>query len=250
TPPETYRRMWQHLEQGRPWHGELLNRRKSGELFWDDTAIAPITDETGKVINFVAFKEDITQRKAREEEVWQQANFDSLTGLPNRSHFLHQLKRKMAESIRYHHKLALLFIDLDGFKQVNDTLGHDAGDELLELSARRLTGAVRETDLVARLGGDEFTVIVPQFGDCGDIDLVAHKLIDALSRPYEVKGERVHVSASMGIAAYPYDAEDETSLINMADTAMYSAKRRGKNRYVYYADTPEEDRLQMGLEKS
>lgn len=245
TPESTYQLMWEQLSHGEPWHGELLNKKKSGELFWDDTAIAPITDDSGNVINFVAFKENITWRKEQQLKVWRQANFDSLTGLSNRNHFLDQLQQQIAESRRYDRRLALIFIDLDGFKEVNDTLGHDAGDELLRQSAKRLKTSVRSSDMVSRLGGDEFTIIIPEFNHCDDVTHVADKLIETLSRPYNVKGHNVQVSASMGIAAYPCDAGDRTTLINMADTAMYAAKRNGKNRFMYYANTSAEERRQV-----
>lgn len=240
TPQSTYEAMWERLSRGEPWHGELLNRKKSGELFWEDTAIAPITDESGNVLNFVAFKEDITRRKEEVERVWQQANFDSLTGLANRNHFLEQLEHQLREARRYGRMFALVFLDLDGFKQVNDTLGHDAGDELLCQSARRLQETTRSSDIVSRLGGDEFTIIVPQFEHCSDVERVAQKVIDAISRPYRIKGHEVRVSASLGIASYPYDAVERDALINMADTAMYTAKRGGKNRYMFYSHSPED----------
>jgi diguanylate cyclase (GGDEF)-like protein/PAS domain S-box-containing protein len=242
TPEETYRSMWERLNHGKPWHGELLNRRKNGELFWDDTAIAPITDDSGKVVNFVAFKEDVTRQKAEVERVWQQANFDTLTGLSNRNHFMEQLALQLNSAQRYGHKCALLFIDLDGFKQVNDTLGHDAGDALLRSAAQRLRATTRSSDLVSRLGGDEFTVIVPQFELCLDVERVAQKLISAIGHPYHIRGQAVTVSASIGIAAYPYDAAGVETLINHADSAMYAAKHRGKNRYTFYSETTDAGR--------
>lgn len=235
TPSSTYVAMWEQLSRGETWHGELLNRKKSGELFWEDTSIAPITDENGKVINYVAFKEDVTRRKEEEERVWQQANFDSLTGLPNRSHFLDRMKHHTMEAQRYHRKYALMYLDLDGFKQVNDSLGHDTGDELLRHCAQRLKDNTRSSDIVSRLGGDEFTVIIPEFESPDDVRQVAQKLIDEISRPYYIKGHEVRISASLGIATYPADAIDFTTLSKMADTAMYAAKQGGKNRYMLYA---------------
>jgi diguanylate cyclase (GGDEF)-like protein/PAS domain S-box-containing protein len=235
TPSSTYVAMWEQLSRGETWHGELLNRKKSGELFWEDTSIAPITDESGKVINYVAFKEDVTRRKEEEERVWQQANFDSLTGLPNRSHFLNQMQHHTMEAQRYHRKYALMYLDLDGFKQVNDSLGHDAGDELLRHCAQRLRDNTRSSDIVSRLGGDEFTVIIPEFESLDDVRQVAQKLIDEISHPYYIKGHDVRISASLGIATYPADAMDCTTLTKMADTAMYAAKQGGKNRFALYA---------------
>lgn len=235
TPEATYKAMWHQLKRGESWHGELLNRKKSGELYWDDTAIAPITDEHGIVLNFVAFKENITQQKEQQERIWQQANYDPLTGLPNRTHFLEQLKHHARLAKRYDRKFALMFIDLDGFKRVNDTLGHDAGDELLRQAAHRLQRQIRSSDTASRLGGDEFTVIMPEFDHCADVDEVASKLVDALATPYTIRGETVTISASIGIAIYPYDGIASDALINHADTAMYAAKRGGKNCYLFFA---------------
>lgn len=236
TPESTYRHMWECLNQGEPWHGELLNKRKNGELFWDDTAIAPITNDSGKVINFVAFKEDVTRRKEQEERIWRKANFDGLTGLPNRSYFLEQLELQACDAQRYGRKFALIFLDLDGFKQVNDSLGHDAGDELLREAAMRLRQQVRISDIVSRLGGDEFTIIIPEFELISDIRAIADKLICALSQPFVIKQQPVTVSASIGIATYPAEATTRDALINMADRAMYAAKHGGKNRYVFAGD--------------
>jgi len=235
TPSATYTAMWSQLGRGEPWHGELLNRKKSGELFWENTAIAPITDESGMVINYVAFKEDVTLRKEEEERVWHQANFDTLTGLPNRNHFLDQLRYHVGEAQRYHRKFALMFLDLDGFKQVNDSFGHDAGDELLRQCAQRLRENTRSSDVVARLGGDEFTVIIPSFEVFNDIKQVAQKLIDGISHPYLINAREVRISVSVGIAIYPSDTSDHESLLKMADTAMYAAKRGGKNCFRFYA---------------
>lgn len=246
TPESTYHGMWEQLNRGEAWHGELLNRRKNGELFWDDTAIAPITDESGGVINFVAFKEDITQRKEEVERVWRQANYDSLTGLSNRHLFLEQLEHRIRDAHRYGRMFALIFIDLDGFKQVNDSFGHDAGDELLRQSAQRLKHTIRGGDFVSRLGGDEFTIIMPEFEHCSDIEHMADKLINAISHPYRIKELDVRISASIGIATYPYDAIDHETLITMADTAMYAAKRRGKNRYILYSSIAAETGAETG----
>jgi len=247
TPASTYHGMWERLNRGESWHGELLNRKKSGELFWEDTAIAPITDDKGKVINFVAFKEDITRRKEVEEQVWRLANFDCLTGLANRNRFQEQLEHQIRDAHRYGRKFALVFLDLDGFKQVNDTLGHDAGDELLRQSAQRLKETTRSSDIVSRLGGDEFTIIIPEFEYHSDVERVAQKLIDALSQPSRIKEKEVQVSASIGIAVYPHDAVDHQTLINMADTAMYAAKRGGKNRYIFYSHTTPHEQGENGI---
>lgn len=236
TPSATYEAMWEQLSRGEPWYGEFLNRKKSGELFWDDTAIAPITDKSGRVINYVAFKEDITRRKEAERLVWQQANYDSLTGLPNRYHFQDQLKHNVRAARRYNRKFALMFLDLDGFKKINDTLGHDVGDELLRHTAQRLRDCTRGSDIVSRLGGDEFTVIIPVFDSLDDIEQVVQKIVEGISQPYRIREHEIRVSTSLGVATYPADAADCTTLAKMADIAMYAAKHRGKNRFIFYAN--------------
>lgn len=232
----TYHEMWSRLNRGEPWSGELLNRRKGGELIWEETAIAPIANDEGEVINFVAFKENITRRKAEQEAIWRQANHDPLTGLANRHLFEHQLEQRISEAARYGHRFALMFMDMDGFKRVNDTLGHDAGDDLLRHCAERLERNTRGSDLVARLGGDEFVIIMPEFRRCIEVIHVAKKLVHSLSQPFTLKGEQVKVSASMGVAVYPNDALEPGKLLNHADAAMYRAKRHGKNRVEFFAE--------------
>jgi len=228
--------MWQQLKRGESWYGEFLNRKKSGELFWDETAIAPIADKQGRVINDVAFKEDITRRKEAEKLVWEQANYDTLTELPNRHYFHDQLNQHVRAAKRYNRKFALMFLDLDGFKQVNDSLGHDVGDELLRQCAQRLKQHTRSSDIVSRLGGDEFTVIIPSYETNNDLMQVAQKVVEGIAVPYLIREHEVSISTSLGIAIYPFDANESSTLHNMADSAMYAAKRRGKNRFMFYSN--------------
>lgn len=180
---------------------------------------------------------DITERKRSEQLIWQQANFDTLTHLPNRAMLQDRLSQEMKRSDRTLKPMALLLIDLDQFKEVNDVLGHEAGDQLLQQAAQRLSNCVRTTDMVARLGGDEFTVIISEATNTSDLDLIAQKIIDELAAPVHLGAETVHVSASIGISLYPSDAATADALMKSADQAMYAAKRLGRNRYNYFTPT-------------
>ncbi|HBT82027.1 MAG TPA: hypothetical protein DEB35_00870 [Desulfuromonas sp.] len=178
---------------------------------------------------------DITERKQLHERVWRQANYDALTGAPNRLLFFDRVQQTLARAEREGHHVALLFIDLDHFKEINDTLGHEAGDELLRQVAQRLTDCLRKTDTLARMGGDEFTVLMPQFKDPAVMSIVAQRLLGRLSSPFQLPGGDGRISGSIGIAFFPEDGKDAASLLRAADAAMYQAKERGRNTYVFYA---------------
>jgi diguanylate cyclase (GGDEF)-like protein/PAS domain S-box-containing protein len=188
----------------------------------------------GELLGFVGTLFDITEKKASGELLWRQANFDMLTGLPNRRMFHDLLARDIKKSHRVGLPLALLLLDLDHFKEVNDTLGHEMGDELLKEAALRLTSCVRDTDTVARLGGDEFTIILAELESTETLDRVAHALLDSLAQPYRLGAETAYVSVSIGITLYPKDTCDLQTLIKNADQAMYAAKSQGRNRYSYF----------------
>ncbi len=181
-----------------------------------------------------AFIQDITQRKESESLIWKQANYDVLTGLPNRRMFHDRLEQEIKKADRGELKIALLFMDLDRFKEVNDTLGHSMGDLLLVEAARRIGDCVRETDTVARLGGDEFIVILSELDDASSIGPVAENVLLKLAEPFQLKGDAAQVSASMGIALYPDDASEIEDLLKAADQAMYVAKNAGRNRFSYF----------------
>lgn len=179
-------------------------------------------------------KQRVKERKQYEEKIWRQANFDTLTGLSNRSLFLDRLERALAYARRHDYKLALLFIDLDGFKDVNDTLGHAHGDLLLQEAAKRLQACVREMDTVSRLGGDEFTVILPELAESISAATVAGTILTSLARPYVIKGHETQLTASIGITVFPQDGNDPGMLLQNADTAMYRAKAEGRNTFRYF----------------
>lgn len=230
---EFYQSMWSALKQFGRWRGEIWNRRKSGEFYAEWLSIVAIKDDQDSVSHYIAIFSDITHRKEDEERVWRQANFDALTGLPNRALFVDRLSQAIRQSKRDGKKFALFFIDLDGFKQVNDRLGHAAGDLLLQQTAHRLVDCVRSSDTVARLAGDEFTCIVQAVHDRLDAQMVAEKILERLADPFDLEGEAAEIRGSVGIALFPDDGPDGATLLRMADEAMYRVKRRGKNSFEF-----------------
>ena len=208
--------------------------RCDGSTLWATLATNPIFDSSGTYLGALALVSDITAQRAASERIWRQANFDPLTGLPNRHMFLDRLQHEARHASREGGCLALLFIDLDHFKQVNDRLGHEKGDMLLRQAALRISERVRTTDTVARLGGDEFTVILAGVGQLGGIERVLQELTTALAQPFLLDGDTAQVSASVGVALYPADAEATDTLLRHADQAMYAAKSAGRNGYSYF----------------
>ena len=212
---------------------ELTFIRSDGAVLWASVATTPIVDALGGVTGTLALVTDITRQRASAERMWHQANYDELTGLPNRHMFRDRLRQEMHRSDRNATFLALLFIDLDRFKEVNDRLGHAVGDVLLADAARRIKGCVRASDTLARLGGDEFTLILAGLDRVGNVDRIAQAIVDALARPFDLPCGQAEVSASVGIALYPADARDLGELLASADQAMYASKNGGRNRYCY-----------------
>lgn len=216
------------------WQGEVWNRRKNGEIFAEWLTINTIYHDDGSIHRRVALFSDITDRKKSEELIWTQANYDHLTQLPNRRMFLDRLAQDIKKTHRNGEKLALLFLDLDHFKEVNDSLGHDFGDILLIEAARRIALCVRESDTVARLGGDEFTIILNELDDTSRVELIAENIIQALSQPFDLQGKDAYVTASIGITLYPDDALDVEHMLKNADQAMFVSKRAGRNRFSFF----------------
>jgi diguanylate cyclase (GGDEF)-like protein/PAS domain S-box-containing protein len=230
-----YRRMWAALAECGQWQGEIWDRRKSGELFpaWEN--ISAIRDAGGLVTQYVAILSDITPVKRMQEQLWHQAQHDALTGLPNRLFFAASLQQALERAKRHRHRVALLYIDLDRFKRVNDSLGHAIGDALLKEVGERLRRAVRAQDVVARLGGDEFTVTFEELARPEEAERLAEKIESAISRPMVLSGREVRGGASIGIALYPDDADSAEALTNAADAAMYRAKALGRNGHAFYS---------------
>ncbi len=237
TPRHVYQGLWKTIQSGQEWRGEFHNRKKNGELFWEYASISPIKAADGTVTHFVAVKEDITLRKQYERRLIQQANFDEVTGLPNRFLALDRLSQALARARRHGHKVALMFLDLDRFKRVNDTLGHPAGDRALREAGLRIRGCLREEDTVARLGGDEFTVILPGLESAIDAEPAANKILEAFAEPLAVDEWEVFLTPSIGITIWPDDGGDADELMRNADSAMYRAKELGRNTVRFF--TPE-----------
>jgi len=229
--------MWGKLNENGRWQGEIWDKRKNGEAFAKWLTINTIKNSDGVIDRYVALFSDITNRKLSEETIWKQANFDTLTGLPNRNMFYDRLEQAIIKSDKENSSLSLLLIDLDQFKEVNDTLGHDMGDLLLKEASKRISSSLRQSDTVARLGGDEFTIILSDVPNKLHVDAVAEKLIAELSRPYTLKSELVHISASVGITSFPDDATSMDVLIKNADQAMYEAKNKGRNCFSYFTQS-------------
>ena len=221
--------------------------RRDGQALWTSAASTPLFDAAGHYLGALALVTDVTRQRASAERIWHQANFDELTGLPNRHMFHDRLRHEMRKADRGAGFLALLFIDLDHFKEVNDRLGHASGDALLAEAARRVTACVRASDTLARLGGDEFTVILAGLQLVADVDRIAQAIVDALARPFQLAGEGgeavAEVSASVGIALYPADARALPALLSRADQAMYASKNAGRNRYSYFTPDLQEAAL-------
>jgi len=235
--PEFYDVIFKTLAETGKWQGEIWNRRKTGEMFAEWLNISVVRNEQGELTNYVAVFSDITSRKQDEERLSYQANHDPLTRLPNRTLFQERLSRALTRAHRNQSIVALLFIDLDFFKQVNDTLGHLAGDFLLQQVAERLTSCVRQGDTVARLAGDEFTVILEDISEPRDGAVVAHKILSLLAEPFDLQGREARISSSIGVALYPSDGGDAQTLIKLADAAMYRAKHQGRNACRFHSET-------------
>lgn len=230
------------------WQGEIHNTRKGGERFWEQSIITPIRDNEGNPNHYLILGEDISIRKRYEQQLLRQANYDILTGLPNRMLALDRLKLALAQAKRDEQKVGLMFLDLDNFKNINDTMGHDNGDSLLIEASRRISSCLRGTSTVARLGGDEFLVILPSLSSAEVADQVADRILQTFTPPFLLTNQEVFVSTSIGIAIYPCDSDSSSTLLQHADAAMYQAKAKGKSSYQRFSPEMNKDsheRLQI-----
>ena len=235
---EFFARMTKTIRETGQWDGEVWHRHKNGTEYLAEIRFDTVHDDFGHPFRYVALLSDVTEKKASEERIWRQANFDTLTGLPNRRMFHERLRQEMKKSDRAKLPMAILFVDLDRFKEVNDTMGHDKGDLLLKQVAERLTASMRGTDVVARLGGDEFIALLGELRNPADVTRTAREILKQMSTPFDLDGDGVHIaeiSSSIGIALYPQDGKDIETLMKNADQAMYGAKESGRNRFQHYA---------------
>lgn len=231
-----YQTMWAKLCEDGQWTGEIWNRRSNGEVYAEWLSISLVRGPDGQVHHHVGLFSDITERKQAEQAVWQQANFDAITGLPNRRLYTERLAHELVRSARQQRMLAVLFLDLDHFKAVNDTWGHDAGDRLLLAAAQRMQQVVREMDTVARIGGDEFCLLLPDLGQPRQADRAARALVRVLSTPFDLgPGQLATVSASVGVVCFPQDGLSADDLMTRADVAMYRAKRAGRGCFMRFS---------------
>ncbi|WP_415887328.1 EAL domain-containing protein [Neptuniibacter sp. QD37_6] len=236
TPIGRYAELWQHLIHGKAWRGEFQNQRKNGEIFWEQAHIAPVYDSEGQIKHYLAVKQDITQQKAQEEKILHQAHFDSLTNLPNRFLSLNRLETMLLEAKRNKHAVAVLFLDMDDFKKVNDTLGHATGDKILVEAAKRLEQSVRDADTVGRLGGDEFIVLLNHLDNAEQAQPIAQNLVSQFRKALHVDGREIMLTMSVGISVYPSDGKSPAELLRNADSAMYHSKAQGRNSYHYFTE--------------
>lgn len=249
-----YRAMWASLNKTGGWQGEIQGRQKGGQIYVGWLSLSLMRNDSGELTHYVALVTDISERKAAEQRMIYLAQHDILTSLPNRMLFADRLQQAITYAERQHTNVALLFLDMDHFKNVNDTLGHHIGDSLLQEVAQRIRLCVRNSDTVSRQGGDEFVIMLPNLDgphqdELGDIMLVVNKLIESIAKPFVLEGHTIHLTTSVGVSVYPQDGSDGGTLIKHADTAMYQAKEAGRNGYRFF--TQEMNRViakRVGLE--
>lgn len=229
-----YQQIWETLLRGEVYRNVFINRRKDGQLYHEAITITPLTDEQGKVTHYIASGKDITESIQTQERLHHLAHHDVLTGLPNRMLFVERLKHALKRAEWRKRAVAVMFLDMDRFKIVNDTLGHEAGDRLLQAMAARLLGCVRDGDTVARFGGDEFAGFLNDVASPEDVAPIVAKFLAALAPPFMIDGHELFISGSIGISLYPDDGTDTQTLMKNADTAMYRAKQNGGNTSEFY----------------
>ncbi|WP_304544360.1 bacteriohemerythrin [Sulfurimonas microaerophilic] len=237
---EFYQRMWSDLFKHDSWSGEVINRRKDGELYIQELNINVVKNPQGLIDHYVGLFSDISEKKKSEDLIVKQANFDPLTDLENRRMFEKRLLEAISLSNRNKLPFAVLFIDLDHFKDINDTLGHVVGDSILIQVASRIKKEIRDTDVLSRFGGDEFTLLLSNIKNTTVIDRIAQNIIDSIKKPFEVQERTLHLSASIGITLYPDDGRDNLSLLRNADQAMYQAKHSGRSKFNYFTSHMQE----------
>lgn len=230
-----FERMWNTIENGEVWKGEFCNKRKNGKIYWESAVVAPIRTDNGDITHYLSVKEDITERKAFEEKLLEQATHDQLTKLPNRFLAFDRLKQLLQHANRNNQHVAVIYIDLDNFKNINDSMGHPVGDQLLIKVAKRIKEQLRAEDTLARLGGDEFLALIPNVANPStDLERVVTSLLTTTESPLHLNGREVSITSSLGIAIYPGDGSDVSTLMSNADIALYEAKHAGRNTFRFF----------------
>ncbi|WP_137887224.1 diguanylate cyclase domain-containing protein [Pseudomonas sp. 2FE] len=237
--PSFYQDLWQTILAGQPWQGELVERHKSGSCYTVNQVITPLLDARGVITHFIAIQHSLTVSDQEHAEMRRLAYHDGLTGLPNRTLFLDLLRQAISHAAHTQQLFALMFLDLDRFKTINDTLGHASGDKLLIAVAERLGRAVRRSDVVARLSGDEFAILITRLEQTEVVEALARQLVASIDRPFGIDEQAVEIHISIGISLYPRDGLSAEELLSRADTAMYRAKAAGGGAYRFcLADRP------------
>ncbi len=230
-----YKHLWETIIHGKAFADVFINRKKNGSYYYEAKTITPLKNKEGVVTHFISTGKDVTEQTLAQERLQFMAHHDALTELPNRILFLDRAQQALAHAHRHDRVVAILFIDLDRFKNINDTLGHEVGDDILQKLANRLSLAIREGDTVARFGGDEFVILLDDIASETNIAQVAQKVLDELAMPFFIDTQEFHITASIGISFFPSDGDDAQALLKNADTAMYRAKDFGKNNYKFYS---------------
>lgn len=228
-----YRAMWETILRGRPWQGQMVERRADGSTYTASQVISPLLDAEGRVTHFLAIQQDVSRGAEEHARIRRLAYYDMLTGLPNRTFFLQLLAEAIAQAAAQKRGAALMFLDLDRFKQVNDSFGHAAGDRLLRAVAERIRACMRRSDTVGRLGGDEFAIVLRDLDGSEPARALAQKLVRSIGQPFVFEGLQVATGASIGIGLYPADGEQAETLLSRADAAMYQAKIHGGGGYRF-----------------
>jgi len=226
---EFYRRMWSDLSKTSFWEGEIWNRRKNGTVYLEKLTVSAMKDKEGCVTNYLGIFSDITDQRNADDRLNFLAHFDILTGVPNRHLALDRLSQILTHARRHHKMAAVLFLDLDLFKKVNDSMGHSVGDQVLKVIAERFKAVIREEDTVARIGGDEFLLLLNQISKREDAVMIAKKAIQTVSTPIHLSGNHIFITTSVGISIFPQDGNNPEELLKRADQAMYQAKDQGRN---------------------
>jgi len=238
---EHNRDLQKSLRKGITWEREIQSKRKNGEIYWEQAHVAPVVDSLGNATHYLFVSEDISLRKEQEAHIYHQAHYDALTDLPNRFLALDRLNQKIVEAERGNKLVAVVFLDLDGFKKINDTLGHEVGDKLLVKAANRLQTIVRGPDTVARLGGDEFVVILGGLSAVSNVSGIVEKILDCLKEVFLIDNRQLILTASAGISVFPSDGNNVSELLRNADSAMYHSKETGRNTFSFFTKAMNEE---------